>query len=238
MFSHSNAKKRCIIIPAFNEAENIASVITGVKSTTDTDIIVIDDGSQDHTAEKAGAAGAFVIRHPFNMGYGVALQTGYKYAVRKKYDVLLQMDGDGQHQPGAIDDFFTRVESGECDVLVGSRFLGIGGFSVGYLKLFGIRLFRIVIRIISGEKITDPTSGFQCLNRDVFTLFIKDNFPCDYPDANIIIMLFRKGFVIRELPVIMVQNPEGRSMHQGLFTKIYYLFKILFSIFIVLIREK
>ena len=238
MFSNLFAKKRCIIIPAFNEAGNIASVIAGVKSSTDSDIIVIDDGSQDQTAEKAGAAGAFVIRHPFNMGYGAALQTGYKYAVRKKYEVLLQMDGDGQHHPGAIDDFFAQVESNECDVLVGSRFLGKGGYSVGYLKLIGIRLFRIIIRIISGEKITDPTSGFQCLNRDVFTIFTKDSFPCDYPDANIIIMLFRKGFVIRERPVVMAQNPEGRSMHQGILTKIYYLFKIFFSIFIVLIREE
>jgi len=238
MSSHSNINKRCIIIPAFNEAENIASVIDGVKSVTDADVIVIDDGSIDQTADKAAAAGALVIRHPFNMGYGVALQTGYKYAVRKKYDVLLQMDGDGQHPPGAIDDFFTRIESGEYDVLVGSRFLEKGGYSIGYLKLFGIRLFRIIIKIISNEKITDPTSGFQCLNRDVFTIFTKDSFPCDYPDANIIIMLFRKGFVIRELPVNMVQNPEGRSMHQGIFTKFYYFFKVFFSIFIVLIREK
>ena len=238
MFSNSVDKKRCIVIPAFNEAENIASVIAGVKSATDADVIVIDDGSLDYTAEKAAAAGALVIRHPFNMGYGVALQTGYKHAVRKKYDVVLQMDGDGQHHPGAIDDFFTQVESNECDVVIGSRFLRTGGYNVGYLKLFGIRLFRIIIKIISNETITDPTSGFQCLNRDVFTIFTKDSFPCDYPDANIIIMLFRKGFIIRELPVIMIQNPEGRSMHQGIFTKVYYFFKILFSIFIVLIREK
>ncbi|MFC1516002.1 glycosyltransferase family 2 protein [Thermodesulfobacteriota bacterium] len=238
MFSHSIDKKIGIIIPAFNEAENIASVITGVKSTSDADVIVIDDGSQDQTAEKADAAGAFVIRHPFNMGYGVALQTGYKYAVRKKYDVLLQMDGDGQHHPGAIDDFFAQIESGECDVVVGSRFLDRNGYDVGFLKRIGIGLFRIVIRIISGERITDPTSGYQCLNRNVFTVFTEDNFPTDYPDANIIIMLIRKGFVIKEIPVAMVENPEGRSMHRGIFTKLYYLFKMFLSIFIVLIREQ
>ncbi|MFH2219348.1 MAG: glycosyltransferase family 2 protein [Pseudomonadota bacterium] len=231
-------KKKCIIIPAFNEAENISSVIAAIKRGIDSDIIVIDDGSTDRTAEKAEQSGAVVIRHPFNMGYGVALQTGYKYAVKKKYDLLLQMDGDGQHDPVAAEAFFQQLESGECDVLVGSRFLGRDGYDVGFLKRTGIGLFRIVIRMLSGERITDPTSGFQCLNRNVFTIFTEDHFPCDYPDANIIIMLLRKGFVIREIPVAMVENPEGRSMHRGIFTKLYYFFKIFLSIFIVLIREK
>jgi len=231
-------KKKCIIIPAFNEEENIASVIAGIQNQVDADIIVINDGSNDLTAEKAGEAGALVIRHPFNMGYGVALQTGYKYAVKKNFDILLQMDGDGQHDPNAIKEFFKRVESRECDVLIGSRFLGKGDYKAGAFKFLGISLFRLVIRLISGENITDPTSGYQCLTREVFTIFTEDTFPCDYPDANIIIMLHQKGFVVKEIPVAMIENPEGRSMHQGLFTKIYYVFKIFLSIFIVLIREK
>lgn len=231
-------KNRCVIIPAYNEAENISSVIARLERETDSDIIVIDDGSTDQTAEAAGKSGAFVIRHPFNMGYGAALQTGYKYAVKKKYDFLLQMDGDGQHDPAAVKTFFQRIESGECDVIVGSRFLGGGGYDVGVLKRIGIGLFRLIIRLISGERITDPTSGYQCLSRSVFTVFTEDNFPCDYPDANIIIMLLRKGFAVVEIPVAMVENPEGRSMHRGMFTKLYYLFKMFFSIFIVLIREK
>jgi len=231
-------KKKCIIIPAFNEEENIASVIAGIKNQTDADIIVIDDGSKDHTAEKAGNAGAFVIRHPFNMGYGVALQTGYKYAVKKKYDFLLQMDGDGQHDPNAIPEFFNQIESRECDVVVGSRFLGEGNYKAGVLKSIGIGLFTFIIQIICGERITDPTSGYQCLNRKVFTFFTQDSFPCDYPDANIIIMLHRMGFTIKEIPVVMDANPAGRSMHKGFFTLAYYFFKMFLSIFIVLIREK
>lgn len=231
-------KKKCIIIPAYNEAENISSVIAAIKRGTDMDIIVIDDGSTDKTAESAERSGAVVIRHPFNMGYGVALQTGYKYAVKKNYDLLTQMDGDGQHNPDAVESLFQQVESGACDVLIGSRFLKKGGYDVGILKRIGIALFRSIIRMISGERITDPTSGFQCMNRKVFTVFTEDSFPCDYPDANIIIMLLRKGFVVREIPVEMVENPQGRSMHRGFFTKLYYFFKIFFSIFIVLIREK
>lgn len=231
-------KKKCIIIPAFNEEANIALVVAGIKNQIDADIIVINDGSKDLTAKKAGEAGAFVISHPFNMGYGVALQTGYKYAVKNKYDFLVQIDGDGQHDPKSIPEFFKRVEAHECDILIGSRFLGKGDYSAGALKLFGIGLFRLIIRIISGEKITDPTSGYQCLNKKVFTIFTEDSFPCDYPDANIIIMLHRKGFIIKEIPVTMAANPEGRSMHQGILTKIYYLFKIFLSLFITLIRKK
>ena len=139
---------------------------------------------------------------------------------------------------GGADGRFQQLESGTCDVLVGSRFLGQGGYDVGILKRIGIGFFRIIIRMISGEHITDPTSGYQCLNRSVFTVFTEDNFPTDYPDANIIIMLLRKGYVLKEIPVAMVENPQGRSMHRGVVTKLYYFFKMFFSIFIVLIREK
>lgn len=229
---------KCIIIPAFNEEENIASVIAGIKNQTDADIIVIDDGSKDLTAEKAGKAGAFVIRHPFNMGYGVALQTGYKYAVKKKYDYLLQIDGDGQHDPNAIPEFFKQIESVEYDMVLGSRFLGESHYKAGVLKTIGIGLFSFIIQFICGERITDPTSGYQCLNRKVFTFFTQDSFPCDYPDANIIIMIHRMGFTIKEIPVVMDVNPVGRSMHKGFFTLAYYFFKVFLSIFITLIREK
>ncbi len=230
--------KKCIIIPVFNEEQNIFSVIKGVKQYSDIDLIVIDDGSIDQTAAKCSEAGAFVIRHPFNMGYGVALQTGYKYALIKGYKYLLQMDGDGQHDPKYIPEFFRLIESNECDVALGSRFIEDRNFKVGILKFIGICLFRFVIRAFTGEKITDPTSGYQCLRREVFTAFTDDTFPCDYPDANVIIMLHRMGFRVKEIPVDMYPNPSGRSMHRGIHTVMYYLFKLILSIFIILIREK
>ena len=230
--------KRCIIIPSFNEGENITAVVQGVRKHSDADVVVIDDGSMDLTAEKAMNAGAFVISHPFNMGYGVALQTGYKYAIKERYDILVQIDGDGQHDPQTIPDMFKQVESHECDVVIGSRFLGGGSYRMGVMKSLGINLLRIIIRLITGQKITDPTSGYQCLSRKVFQVLTEDSFPSDYPDANILIMYRKKGFSMKELPVVMFSNPEGRSMHQGVFKVIYYFFIIFLSTFITLIREK
>jgi glycosyltransferase involved in cell wall biosynthesis len=230
--------KKCIIIPAYNEGNNISSVIRDIqKYGGAADIIVIDDGSRDFTAVIAQEAGAFVIRHPFNMGYGVALQTGYKYAVEKNYDVLVQMDGDGQHSAKFIPGLFKEVESFAFNVVIGSRFLGQDQYKTGFLKSVGIGIFRHIIWITTGEKITDPTSGYQCLSRKVFEFFTKDHFPCDYPDANVIIMLHRAGFKIKEIPVEMMPNPERRSMHRGIFTISYYLFKVFLSIFVTLIRK-
>jgi glycosyltransferase involved in cell wall biosynthesis len=231
-------KNKCIIIPAYNEEENIFAVISSVKFHSDAEIIVIDDASKDLTAENAKKAGAIIVKHIFNMGYGVALQTGYKYAVKNNYDLLIQMDGDGQHDSKYISELFNHVESGKCDIVIGSRFLGKGSYKTDFLKTIGIRLFSFIIQVTCGKRITDPTSGYQCLNRKVFTFFTHDSFPCDYPDANIIIMLQRMAFTVKEIPVTMHPNPEGRTMHKGIFTISYYLFKMFLSIFITLIREK
>jgi glycosyltransferase involved in cell wall biosynthesis len=229
--------KKCVVIPAFNEERNIVSVIEDIRAYTDVDLIVIDDGSSDATADMARKAGAFVIRHPFNLGYGVALQTGYKYALEKNYDLLLQMDGDGQHSAEFIPALFRQSESPDCDVVIGSRFLGDNQYKAGAFKSLGIRMFKHIIRWTTGEKITDPTSGYQCLKRKVFEFFTGDHFPCDYPDANVLIMLHRSGFTIKEIPVVMKPNPEARAMHRGVSTITYYFFKVFLSIFITLIRK-
>jgi hypothetical protein len=230
-------KKTCIIIPAYNEAGHIASVLSGIRACTDSDILVIDDGSTDSTAAKAQGAGAIVIRHPFNMGYGVALQTGYKYAVKKHYELLVQMDGDGQHRAEDIKELCKPVWAGHCDIAIGSRFLSSAHYRLGILKSLGRRLFCTLIRIFTGERMSDPTSGYQCMNRDVFTYFAADSFPWDYPDANVIIMLDRAGFRIKEVPVTMRRNVEGRAMHRGLFTIGYYLCTVLLSILVTVIGK-
>ena len=230
--------ERCVIVPAFNEEKNIATVIEGIRRYSDADVVIVDDGSTDRTAEKARERGAFIIRHPFNMGYGVALQTGYKYAAKKDYRLLLQLDGDGQHDPKYIPAMFETVASGRWDVAIGSRFLGEGDYDAGLLKSAGIALFRFMIRVSTGKKPTDPTSGYQCLSRRVFEAFTQDIFPCDYPDADLIIMLHRMGYRVTEVPVAMMPNPQGRSMHQGVFRVSYYFFKMFLAFFISLIREK
>jgi glycosyltransferase involved in cell wall biosynthesis len=230
-------KKHCIIIPAYNEENRIEAVIKSIGDFSDADIIVVDDGSKDSTAAKAENAGACVIRHPFNMGYGVALQTGYKYALKNQYDLLVQMDGDGQHRAEFIPDLFVQVENNTCDVVIGSRFLSHVPYKLGILKNIGINVFRLLVRMITSEKVTDPTSGYQCLNRKVFEFYAADHFPWDYPDANVIIMLHRAGFRIKEIPVVMTLNREGRSMHRGLFRLSYYMFTVFLSIFVTLIRK-
>ncbi len=232
---HSN---QIIVIPAYNEADHIATVIAGIKKYSDADIVVVDDGSEDQTAQKAENAGGILIRHPFNMGYGVALQTGYKYAAEKGYDYLIQMDGDNQHDPKHIPEFFKRIKTLECDVLIGSRFLGGIDYDVGALKLLAIKFFRSIIRVVARARITDPTSGYQCLNRKVYTLFTHDSFPWDYPDANIIVMLLRVGFKVTEIPVRMALNHQRQGMHRGFGRMVYYLFKVLLSILMALIRQK
>lgn len=230
-------KKKCIIIPAFNEEATIAGVIEGVKAYSDADIIVINDGSKDATYQLAKDAGAYVISHPFNMGYGVALQTGYKFALKYDYDLLLQMDADGQHYPDVIPQFFRQMETNSCDVLIGSRFLGKGEYKPGFLKSLGIGLFKIIIRFF-GTKITDPTSGFQCITKEIIEIFTDDSFPCDYPDTNVIVRLHRMGYKVKEIPVYMKKNPIGRGMHKGAFTIMYYFFTMFLSIFITLISDR
>ena len=230
--------KRLIIIPTHNEEKQIASVIKDIKKYSDADIVVIDDGSGDMSAAIARKAGAFVIRHPFNMGAGAAVQTGYKYASENNYDYLLQIDGDGQHHPRYIPDMFAIVENHKCDIVFGSRFLNDNQYKPGFLKYSGIKIFRQIIKIITGEIISDPTSGYRCMNRNVFNQFTEDFYPCDYPDANIVILLHRMGFNISELPVMMMPNPEGRSMHRGIFKITYYFFKVFLSILVILLRKK
>jgi glycosyltransferase involved in cell wall biosynthesis len=230
--------RKIIIIPAFNEEESIASVVEDAQKYSNADLVVIDDASQDLTASKAEEAGAFVIRHPFNMGYGVAIQTGYKYALRKGYDLLVQIDGDGQHNPKYIPDLFEKVESRECNLAIGSRFMDNGEYHAGLLKSVGIWFFRFIVWMITRQKITDPTSGYQCLDRTIIEIFTRDSFPSDYPDANIIVMLHRMGFTVRDIPVEMVPNHKRRGMHQGIFTLSYYFFKMFLTIFIALIKEE
>jgi glycosyltransferase involved in cell wall biosynthesis len=227
-----------IIIPAFNEERQVASVIRGAREFSDADIVVIDDGSRDLTAEVARREGAIVVRHPFNVGYGATVQTGYKYALENNYCYLLQLDGDGQHDPRYINDLFSIVQNQKCDLAIGSRFLGDNQYKVGFLKSAGVRLFRRVIRMATGETITDPTSGYRCMNRDLFRYLTADSYPWDYPDANTIIDLHRMGFKIAELPVAMVPNPEGRYMHRGIFRITYYIFRVFLSILVTLLRKK
>jgi glycosyltransferase involved in cell wall biosynthesis len=231
-------EKILVVIPALNEAGPIASVIQQVrKEIPDAQVLVVNDGSTDQTEQKAQAAGAKVLSHPFNMGYGVALQTGYKYALKFGYKFVLQMDGDGQHDPRYLPVLLKEVQDGNVDVAIGSRFLGEGGYKVPSLRRMGMRLFGFIASRLSGQRITDPTSGYQALSRRAIEFCTRDAFPGDYPDADVLVMLHRAGLRFREVPVGMHPSLNGQSMHSGL-KPLYYIYKMLLSIMLNLMRKK
>lgn len=226
-----------VIIPAFNESEQIAAVVAGVRAAApEADVVVIDDGSGDETAAIARAAGATVLRHPFNMGYGVAIQTGYKYALSRNYAFLVQIDGDGQHDPAGIPVLLAPLRTGATDFVLGSRFLDRGNYRPPWLRRIGMRFFRWIVALLIRQPISDCTSGFQAFNHSVARFFAGDIFPCDYPDADVLISLHLAGFRILEVPVRMTANASGRSMHSGI-RPIYYVFKMLLSIIVTLLRN-
>lgn len=237
LVQRAGMKKSIVIIPAYNEEKRIAAVVAGVRaSLPDAVVAVINDSSRDDTIAAARQAGAMVVSHPFNMGYGAAIQTGYKYARDKGYDFLVQLDADGQHDPACIPALLAPVISGEADIVIGSRFLGTS-YRPPLARRAGMALFRRIVCLVTGEAITDTTSGFQAFNRDVIRFFASDVFPVDYPDADMLIMLHRAEFRISEVPVRMYENSEGKSMHSG-FKPLYYIFKMLLSIGVTLMREK
>lgn len=230
--------KILVIIPAYNEEGNIANVVSGIRDTCpQADILVVDDGSKDQTANVARSAGVRLVSHPFNLGYGSTIQTGYKYAFAEGYDYLVQIDGDGQHDPAYIDKLLAPVVRGEADFAIGSRFMGLESYTPSLARRAGITLFRTIVSMIIGRKVTDCTSGFQAFNRDVIRFFTSDIFPCDYPDADVLVALHCARFSSCEVPVRMHRNLQGKSMHSGI-KPLYYVLKMLLSILVTSLRSR
>ncbi|MBI3008442.1 MAG: glycosyltransferase family 2 protein [Candidatus Omnitrophica bacterium] len=234
----TDGSKFLIIIPAYNEAENIPSLIEEIRGYFPTEnILIVDDGSSDRTRDAARVSNVKVITLPFNLGYGDALQTGYKYALRNGYDFVVQMDGDGQHDPAYISSLLDTVRKGDADIVLGSRFLGeSGGYKMGILRRTGILLFSAITSIATRQKITDPTSGFQVINKKVFSFYASDIYPSDFPDADVIILSKFYGFRIKEISVKMRESKAKKSMHSGL-KPIYYVFKMFLSILVTILRN-
>ena len=220
-----------IIVPAYNEERFIRATVERVQAAGSYTILVIDDGSTDGTREEAIAAGAQVASHPFNLGYGAALQTGYKYALSNQYDLLIQLDADGQHDPVWIADLIAPVVSGQADLSLGSRFKQPSGYEMGAARSAGRIFFQRLLKWFGGPEINDPTSGLQALSRPVFSFYAEDFFPFDFPDIDVLLLAHKRGFRIAEIPVEMGATPEGRTpMHTGL-TTLYYPYKMLLSTF-------
>jgi len=229
--------RRIAIVPALNEELTVPRVIDELRAfDAGLVIVVVDDGSADRTAEAAAAKGAVVIRLPFNLGIGGAVQTGFRFAFEHDFDVAVRVDGDGQHDPAQLTRILQPVLRGEADIVVGSRFAaGEGGYRSSRSRRVGIRLLAWVVSRIAGQRVTDTTSGFQALNRRGIALFARD-YPHDYPEVEATVMVFRHRLRLQEVPVSMRERGGGSSSITAL-RSIYYMVKVLLALFVGLFRR-
>jgi len=224
-------KKTLVIIPAYNEEGAVGEVVEKVKQyLSEADALVVNDGSTDFTSEKAKASGAIVLDLPYNLGIGGAMQTGYQYAYSMGYDVAVQVDGDGQHDPKEIGKLLKALEEKNLNMAIGSRFLGQSEFKSSMMRRVGISIFSGVISILVRQKITDPTSGFRAANRKAIQLFAVD-YPQDYPEPEVLVLLHQCHLKMGEVPVGMSERIFGESSITKI-RSIYYMVKVLLAIFV------
>ena len=220
-----------VIIPAYNEEDSIEKVIEDVRTNCpQMDILVVNDGSTDHTSDKAKVSGVVVLDLPFNLGIGGGMQTGYKYADEKGYDIAIQVDGDGQHDPREIPKLLHTLEEKKVDVAIGSRFITDLEYKATTMRRVGITVLSKVISIMVRQKITDPTSGFRASRRKAIQLFAV-NYPQDYPEPEVVVLLSKSGLKMAEVPVKMSQRYSGESSITKI-RSIYYMVKVLLAIFV------
>jgi len=231
-------KKVLIAIPAYNEGKSIRHIVREINRLhPDFTIAVINDGSSDNTASEAAAAGAIVISHPFNLGIGGAVQTGYKFAGQNGFDVMVQMDGDGQHDPQSLSAVLNPVLADELDLAVGSRFLDHrSGFKSTFSRRIGIRFFSLLLGSLTEARLTDPTSGFRATGKSLIHRFAV-YYPIDFPEPEAIIIAKRYHARIGEVPVHMRSRTEGQSSIRHLKT-IYYMLKVTAAILIDSLKRK
>lgn len=231
-------KDYLFVIPAFNEGERLSGVLADIKSSNPgVDILVVNDGSADKTSELAKQANVKVLNIPFNIGYGGAVQTGFRFAREHGYDFVITMDGDGQHDPSCVKNLIETMERERADVVIGSRFLE-GSYRMSLPRKIGASLFSKLAGFYTGARFTDPTSGFQLITKRVFWYLSKgNNYPLDYPDVNIIMALHKIKYKIVETPVIMREKTEGKSMHSGL-KPFFYVIRMFLAILMVLLRKE
>jgi glycosyltransferase involved in cell wall biosynthesis len=225
-----------VIIPAYNEASNITAVVAGIRATFGGDVLVIDDGSEDATAVEARRTGAHVLQHSCNLGIGATVQTGFLYALAHGYDLVLRLDGDGQHDPSYIPRFLEILSAGAADIVVGSRFLGRKGYQSTLVRRIGIVILGLISALV-GTRVTDPTSGYWGLNRRALELLARHQ-PDDYPETQALVLATRAGCHIQEIPVIMQARGAGRSSIAGVVQSGFYMVKVILAVLIERLRRR
>lgn len=223
--------KILVVIPAYNEASNISNVVLELKEKyPQADYLIINDCSTDNTQEICKKNHFTYISLPTNLGIGGAVQTGYKYAADLEYDIVVQHDGDGQHDPGYLADAVSAVIKGDADMVIGSRFINNEGFQSSGLRRVGIKFISHVVKMCSGARVLDVTSGFRVVNKKYTKLFAQD-YPQDYPEPEAIVMAKLNGATIKEVPVVMRERESGKSSINAV-KSIYYMIKVTLALFI------
>ena len=231
----SDAKRVLVLIPAFNEEAAVGSVIQEVQAAMPgTPILVVDDCSVDATRSHAHTAGAKVLALPHHLGLGGCVQAGYRLAYELGYEYVIRVDGDGQHDPRDIPTILKTLEHGDCEMVIGSRFVDGKGSHTSFLRAAGIVFFRAVLRPILGRPVHDPTSGYVGVNRTALALF-SSTFPLEYPEIEALVVLQRKRFRFVEVPCRFRPRRAGRSTITAV-KSLYYIIHVLLGVFVNILK--
>ena len=229
--------KKLIIIPSYNESSNIERTVEAIiKDAPDFDYVIINDCSKDNTLEICQKNGFNVVSLPINLGIGGAVQTGYLYAKKNGYDIAVQVDGDGQHNPSFLNQMVEELKNNQVDMVIGSRFIKNEGFQSSFARRIGIRYFTWLIKLMTGTRITDATSGLRMINRGLIERF-ADNYPDDYPEPETVVEALLNDYKVKEIPVIMNERQGGVSSI-SMSKSVYYMIKVTMAILFVKLRGK
>ena len=224
------------VVPAFNEEGAIGAVVTGIRALDPAiDVVVIDDASTDGTGARAAAAGATVLRLPYNLGIGGAVQTGFRFAQLRGYDSAVRLDGDGQHDPAELPKLLAALARGDADVVTGSRFVDGGDYRPPLGRRMGIVWFAWLVSRLTRRRVTDTTSGFQALNRRAIALF-ADEYPSDYPEVEASLLVAKQRLRLVEVQVTMREREHGTSSITFV-RSIYYMLKVTLALVVAMARK-
>lgn len=231
-------EKVLFVIPAYNEEDNIGKVLDEIKENVDfADVVVINDCSKDKTRDIVIDKGVHCIDGIFNLRYAWAVQTGIKYAYQNGYDYVIQFDADGQHIAAEALKLLEAARKGDADIVIGSRYIKDMGYPCPLFRRIGTRIFEWFVKIFCHQRIADPLSGFQCLNKRVIERYSKIGAYPEFPDANLVIEMLLAGYKIKEVPVKMRLRETGESMHGGIIKPIKYMINMFYTIFFIMIQN-